>query len=124
MGAARIAERGPQGMGWGQSRRGQREEAGGTKGPCAGSQLWRGSSTGRRGFPGAAMGLMLGESKGHQLTPPGPGQTSHPKSTPPKKPAKAQAVSRVASSGVTRGAEPSRLLREPDFTHPDTKGPF
>lgn len=44
--------------------------------------------------------------------------------TPKEKPATAQAVSRVASSRVTRQAKPSRTLQEPDFTAETQRAPF
>lgn len=109
---------------------GKRQEE--QKALVSGSQLGRGSSTGRRAFPGAAQGSMPGGVlKGHRLTLPGPGQGSCPKCvlclptyTPKAKPAKAQAISRVASSRVTRRAKPSRALREPDFTRETQRAPF
>lgn len=58
--------RGPQGMGWDGDRAGEgtekRQEE--QKALVSGGQLEKGNHMGRRGFPGAAPGLMLGESSG------------------------------------------------------------
>lgn len=123
---------GVQRMGWGRSRRGHREEAGGTKGPCAGQPAGKRQQHGQESISRGCAGVdARGVLKGHRLTPPGPGQGSCPKSvlcppthTPKEKPAKAQAVSRVGSSRVTRQAKPSRHTPGAGFHGRDTKGPF
>lgn len=48
------------GWGWGQSGRGKRQEE--QKALVLGGQLGKGSNAGRRGFPEAVPGSMLGES--------------------------------------------------------------
>lgn len=76
--------RGPQGMGRGQSRRGQREESGGTKGPCAGRPAGERQQHGQERISRGCAGVdAQGVLKGHWLTPPGPGQASCPKSAQP-----------------------------------------
>lgn len=119
-------------MGWARSRREHREEAGGTKGPCAGQPAGKRQRHRQESISRGCTGVdAWGVLKGHRVTPPGPGQGSCPKSVlclpthPPKeKPAKAQTASRVASSRVTRQTKPSRTLQEPDFTAETQRAPF
>lgn len=110
----------------------QQERAGGTKGPCAGQAAGKRQQHGQESISRGCAGVdAWGVLKGHRLTPTEPGQGSSPKfvlcpstHTPKEKPAKAQAVSRVASSRVTRQAKPFRALQEPDFTAETQRAPF
>lgn len=119
---------GLQSMGWGWSRRGHREEAGGTKGPCpgqpAGKRQQHGQESISRGCAGvdawgSPQGSPADTARARAGFMPQMCPLSPPTHTPKAKPAKAQAVSRV-----TRRAKPCRARREPDFTRETQRGPF